>query len=288
MQAYMYFPSKDKALLQIIAAGMAIVDIVSAGLISRGVYAYLVPNFGSMLPLASINPALSAECSMSIFIVFVSHLFFAYQMYNVIAQGPAKYVMPGLVAFFGTVSFAGAIGCVVTMFTQNRNILTDRSYQFSVFVGIAKGAAAVADIIATAGLCFYISKGNSAFKKTNSMIKRLIGYILQRGILVTLIQIMFLIIFFTTSTKFAWLALHVNVTRIYSNTFFAMLNGRASLKTEKSFNVASSSNKSATYNNDSQELKFIAVPNSNMGGSFAQKGAGRIKVDTSAAYSYDA
>ncbi|KAJ7686826.1 hypothetical protein B0H17DRAFT_1204032 [Mycena rosella] len=246
MQAYIYFPSKDRPFIQII-----------------GVYSYMVPKFGSMFPLGNLNPSLSAECCMSVFIVYVSHLFFAYQIFTVIPRGFTKYLMPGLVTFFGTVSFAGAIGCVVTMFSQSQNILTNRSYQFSVFVGIAKGSAAVADLIATGALCFYIqaAHNSSGFTKTNNILKRLIGYILQRGILVTLIQITFLVIFFTTSTKFAWLALHVNVTRIYANTFFAMLNGRASLKTtEHSYGMSSS--KSGTYNNSSNtnKLKFSAVP----------------------------
>ncbi|KAJ7146007.1 hypothetical protein C8R44DRAFT_756330 [Mycena epipterygia] len=264
MQAYIFFPSKDRLFLQIIAAGMIVFDCVSTGLISQGLYSYIVPNFGSMLPLGNLNPSLAAECCMSVFIVFVSHLFFAFQVFSVIPRGFQKYLMPGLVVFFGTVSFAGAVGCVVTMFSQSHNILSDRSYQFSVFVGIAKGSAAVADLIATVALCFYIQVAHSStgFSKTNNMLKRLIGYILQRGILVTLIQVTFLIIFFTTSTKFAWLALHVNVTRIYANTFFAMLNGRASLKESTySFNVLS---KSGTYNNSTKELQFVAAPNTSV------------------------
>ncbi|KAJ7747623.1 hypothetical protein DFH07DRAFT_575533 [Mycena maculata] len=268
MQAYIFFPSKDRMFLQIIAGGMIVFDLISTGLIAEGVYSYVVPNFGSMIPLGNLNPSLAAECCMSVFIVFVSHLFFAFQIFSVLPHGPAKYVVPGIVAFFGTVSFAGAIGCVITMFTQSHNILTDRSYQFSVFVGIAKGAAAVADIIATGALCLFIKAAHAStgFSKTNSMLKRLIGYILQRGILVTLIQVAFLVIFFTTSTKFAWLALHVNVTRIYANTFFAMLNGRASLKeTTYNFNTISGG-KSGTYNNstNTKELQFVAAPKASL------------------------
>jgi len=264
---------------------MIVFDLVSTGLIAQGVYSYVVPNFGSMLPLGNLNPSLAAECSMSVFIVFVSHLFFAFQIYSVVPRGPAKYAVPGVVAFFGTVSFAGAIGCVITMFSQSHNILTDRSYQFSVFVGIAKGSAAVADIVATVALCFYIQSANSSsrFAKTNSMLKRLIGYVLQCGILVTLIQVAFLVIFFTTSTHFAWLALHVNVTRIYCNTFFAMLNGRSSLR-EGPYSFGSSYGKSNTHNNGSEntkEFQFVAAPNA----SLERKAV--INMNTTTEYTHD-
>ncbi|KAJ7235839.1 hypothetical protein C8J57DRAFT_1530525 [Mycena rebaudengoi] len=283
MQAYVYFPTNDRGFLQIIAILMIVFDLISTGLIAQGLYYYIVPNFGSLLPLGNLNPSLAAECFMSVFIVFVSHLFFALQIYSVIGRGPNKYGVPGAVAFFGAVSFAGAIGCVITMFRESHNILTNRSYKFAAFVGIAKGAAAVADIIATVALCFFINES----KGTNSMIKRLIGYVLQRGILVTLIQVTFLVIFFTTSTKFAWLAFHVNVTRTYANTFFAMLNARSSLKKKSSSSSRplSGSNASATYNaqNSSRDIHFAAAPHSQ----YSTK-VHEISIEKTTEYSSDA
>ncbi|KAK7031593.1 hypothetical protein R3P38DRAFT_2924606 [Favolaschia claudopus] len=288
MQAYIFFPSKDRFFIQIAAAIMIVMDLVSTGLIAQGLYSYIVPNFGSLLPLGNLNPSLAAECCMSVVIVYFSHLFFAYQIFSVVPNGNGKYYVSGLVGFFGTVSFAGAIGCVVVMFRESHNILTNRSYNFSVFVGIAKGSAALADIIATVALCFYINsaQSSSGFAKTNNMIKRLVGYILQRGILVTLIQLTFLVIFYTTSTKFAWLALHVNVTRIYANTFFAMLNGRNSLKQNNTYSFTSSNTKGGTYHGsgvETKELQFVAAPNA----SFDRTTHGVISIQKTTEYMED-
>ncbi|KAJ7226330.1 hypothetical protein C8J57DRAFT_206150 [Mycena rebaudengoi] len=104
MQAYIYFPTNDRGFLQIIAVLMIVFDLISTGLIAQGLYYYIVPNFRSLLPLGNLNPSLAAECFMSVFIVFVSHLFFAFQIYSVIGRGPNKYGVPGAVAFFGAVS----------------------------------------------------------------------------------------------------------------------------------------------------------------------------------------
>ncbi|KAG6808559.1 hypothetical protein H0H92_003729 [Tricholoma furcatifolium] len=79
-------------------------------------------------------------------------------------------------------------------------------------------------------------------RRTDTLLKTLIQFIVQRGVLVTMIQTLFLVIFFSTASHAWWLALHVNVTRLYANTFFAMLNGRQSLRNKRnSTNVMSAS-----------------------------------------------
>ncbi|KAK7055349.1 hypothetical protein R3P38DRAFT_2846544 [Favolaschia claudopus] len=266
MQAYLFFPSKDKLLIQIAAAIMVVMDVVSTALVAQVVYSYVVPNFGSLVPLGNLKPSLAAECGVSMVIVLLSHLYFAYQIFSVVPNGKAKYVVPGLVTFLGTVSLVGGIGCVVVMFKESHDILTDQSRHFSVFVGIAKGFAAITDVLATLALCFYINSAlpRSEFARTNSMIKRLLGYTLQRGVLVTIMQAALVIVFFSTTTKFAWLALHINVTRIYAVTFFATLNGRhtASSKENNTYGLTTSITRAGTYNGSVQakELQLVPTP----------------------------
>jgi len=94
------------------------------------------------------------------------------------------------------------------------------------FFGLAKGFGTLTDIIATIAMCVVLASVRGHIAKTNSLIKTLIGFVIHRGVLVTLIQALLLIMFFTEQTRLYWLAVHVNVTKLYANTFFAMLNGR--------------------------------------------------------------
>jgi len=106
----------------------------------------------------------------------------------------------------------------------------NKSYVFIVLAGINKAGSAAADIVATVALCYQLAVSQTGMKQTDSLVKTLMQYVIQRGLLITLVQTLILIIFLGTGSHLYWLALHVNVTRLYANTFFAMLNGRHGLR----------------------------------------------------------
>ncbi|KAK0469768.1 uncharacterized protein EV420DRAFT_1634189 [Desarmillaria tabescens] len=251
LQAYTYFPSKDRRSVQTVAAVMIVLDIASTALCAKGMYIYFVPHFGSMLPLQTLTPTIASECYLAVIITFLSQLYFAWQIWTVSKdRSMFKYVMSGLVVLFGIVAFGkhlpyitekaeligmavGGISCATFMIIDKMYILMNRSDRFTIAVGIAKGAAAVSDAIATVALCYSLGSARTGFDRTDSIIKTLMGYVVERGILVTLIQTLFLVLFFVKPGHLFWLSLHVNVTRLYANTFFAMLwrlNGRERLK----------------------------------------------------------
>ncbi|TEB18681.1 hypothetical protein FA13DRAFT_1803194 [Coprinellus micaceus] len=62
-------------------------------------------------------------------------------------------------------------------------------------------------------------EGSNSISQTRSLVAQISVFVIQRGILVTAIQVAVLIAFFASSTNLAWLALHMNVTRLYANTF---------------------------------------------------------------------
>ncbi|KAK0204803.1 hypothetical protein DFS33DRAFT_695815 [Desarmillaria ectypa] len=231
LQAYTYFPSKDRLYVQIVAAVMITLDVTSTILCAKGMYIYFVPDFGSMLPLHALTPIITSDCYLAMIITFLSQLYFAWQIWTVSQNHSRfKYIMSGLVVFFGVIAFAGGSSCATFMIIDKRNILMNRSDRFTIAVGVAKGAAAVADVVATAALCYSLGNARTGFNHTDSIIKTMMGYVVERGILITLIQILFLVLFFVKPGHLFWLLLHVNVTRLYANTFFAMLNGRGRLK----------------------------------------------------------
>ncbi|KAF9267168.1 hypothetical protein L218DRAFT_722175 [Marasmius fiardii PR-910] len=214
VQAYLYFPqSKDRAFVKYTAWSMLLLDLTSSALVAQSLYYYLVPHYGSLVPLTSITPELSGECVLSTIITFISQMYFVYQIYAF--RDLEKLAWPLIIAttvlaFF---AFAGGIGCVATMYIFHHGVLSHRNGEFAIFFGLAKGFGSVTDIVAT----------------TSIVIRSLIHYVVNRGILVTLVQTLLLITFFTSPTKLYWLAFHINVTKLYANTFFAMLNGRESI-----------------------------------------------------------
>ncbi|KAJ3569569.1 hypothetical protein NP233_g4971 [Leucocoprinus birnbaumii] len=241
VQAYIYFPSRgDRMFVRVTAAAMlyvsspitlthgdaedikhSIFDMASSALAAQSIYYYLVPHFGSLQPLGSVTP---------------SQLYFVHQLVNVKRSGTGSWIFVGLIVFFCFVAFAGGVeaefrlGCVAAMYKYNHGVLSNRNDIFAIFFGIAKGAGALTDILATAAMCLFLESSKTGMNGTNSLLHSLMQFVIHRGALVTLIQVLLLVTFYAIPTQLTWFAFHVNVTKLYANTFFAMLNARKHLK----------------------------------------------------------
>jgi len=232
LQAYQYFPSKDKPVVQFIAFSMVFLDLLSAALVAQGLSCYLLPHFGSTIPLGRLVPALAVECAVTTLIIVISQLYFARQVHALGKTKFMKYAVPGAVVTLSLLAFAGGLGCSVAMFLHASNIITTRNRVFNLMAGLAKAPSALADIITTLSLCYNLGYAKTGVRATDSVLKTLIGFVIQRGVLVALVQTTLLIVFYASSSRLYWLGLHVNVTRVYANTFFAMLHAREGLKKE--------------------------------------------------------
>ncbi|KAF8623279.1 hypothetical protein AX17_007485 [Amanita inopinata Kibby_2008] len=228
-------------------------DLISSALIAQSIYYYLIPHYGSFTQLSSVTPEISGECFLSTLITFISQMYFVTQLYTVRKAGKySSYVVFGttILAFL---AFAGGIGkltdilhpshehgwtvwsgCVATMYVFDKGVLSNRNKYFMIFFGLAKAFGALTDIVATIAMCTLLNTAKTGMPQTNSLIKSLIQWVIQRGALVTFIQTALVISFYAAPTKIYWFAFHASVTKLYANTFFAMLNGRSQLQAKKS------------------------------------------------------
>jgi len=163
-------------------------------------------------------------------ITAISQSYFVHQLINVKRSGKGNWMLIALITFFLCVAFAGGVGCVGTMYKFHHGVLANRNKTFAIFFGIAKGAGAVTDVLATVAMCIFLRSSKTGMNGTNGLLKSLMQFTIHRGALVTLIQVLLLIAFYALPNNLTWFAFHVNVTKLYANTFFAMLNARAHLK----------------------------------------------------------
>ncbi|GJE93827.1 hypothetical protein PsYK624_099910 [Phanerochaete sordida] len=254
MQAYHYFPSRDALHLQVAAVVMLILNISSSALTAQSVYFYLVPHFGSLLPFSSITSELNTECIIHTTITFMSQGYFAVQLYSVAKIKTRMFVVPIFVGFCAILAFGFGIGkpiakmsrttapsltpptpaaCTTMMFVHSQNVLAERSSMFSLFFGLAKGCAAATDFVATLAMCLMLASSRTGMHGTNSLIDRLMRYVMRRGVLVALVQCLLLVSFYAAPGHLYWLVFHVNVTKLYANTFFSMLNAREDLHRQR-------------------------------------------------------
>jgi len=228
-QAYVYFPApRDGTIIRSMAVAMLVLDIVTSGLLAQAVYYYLIPRFGSLIPLEAVTPELTSECLMSAMMMFLSQLYFIRQLWIVKGLGTKWWV--AVISFFAFAAFAGGVACVIVMFRYPYNVLANRSNYFAIFAGVAKGGGAITDILATTAMCLFLTSSRTGMAETNAMLTKLMTFIIHRGALVTLFQTALLIVFYAAPDRLYWAPIHLNSTKLYACTFFAMLNGRHHLK----------------------------------------------------------
>jgi hypothetical protein len=79
-------------------------------------------------------------------------------------------------------------------------------------------------------MCIFLTSARTGIPETNALLTKLMRFIIHRGALVTLFQTVLLITFYAMPDRLVWAAIHLNTTKLYATTFFAMLNGRQHLK----------------------------------------------------------
>ncbi|ESK95456.1 hypothetical protein Moror_12766 [Moniliophthora roreri MCA 2997] len=232
VQAYIYFPHPtDRKHVQIIAATMLVLDLISSALIAQSLYYYLIPHYGSLAQLNSVTTELNVECLISTIITFISQMYFVFQIYTIKGLGRVARLLIIAITICAALAFVGGVGCVSAMIIFHHGVLANRNETFSIFFGLAKGFGTLTDLIATLAMCFFLSSSKTGISvQTNGLIKSLIQFAVNRGIVVTLIQTLLLILFYAAPNNLYWLAAHINVTKLYANTFFAMLNAREHIK----------------------------------------------------------
>ncbi|KIP07113.1 hypothetical protein PHLGIDRAFT_106054, partial [Phlebiopsis gigantea 11061_1 CR5-6] len=210
---------------------MLLLNIASSSLVAQSLYYYLVPHFGSLLPLNSITMELSAECLISTLMTFISQMLFPIQLYESkrCTSHPEVTISLELLLFF-TCSTVMIVHPHAVLGSRG-NLFTVRS--FNIFFGLAKGFGALTDVMATTAMCILLTTSRTGFGRTDTLINTLIQYFAQRGLLVTLVQVIIMIVFFAAPHNVYWFSFHVNMTKLYANTFFSMLNGREEIHRER-------------------------------------------------------
>ncbi|KAJ6540551.1 hypothetical protein B0H19DRAFT_1175835 [Mycena capillaripes] len=249
--SYLRTASRDRLGVKLSAAAMVLLDIASTCLILDVFWTDLILDFGAAEQFQGTSPTIGAECVMSAFIAALAQIYFMIQISHVKPAGMLGNIIVYTLGFLAFIGFSFGLGCatfmVISPTTPHYNI------RFQLTFGTAKGANAVCDIIATIMMCLYLKSSKTGISSTEKLLDALTMIFMNRGALVMIVQIFTFIMFFAFQNPQYWLAPHLLLTKVYVNTFFAILNSRSYLR-EKHLGTSNfaSSGGSGTVNGSSQ------------------------------------
>jgi len=248
VQAHHYFrKNSDRTWLRWVAGTMFSFDLISTALVIAAVFEYFVPRFGDVSHMWQITPALAAECIFAIFITFIAQFYFGYQIYCVKPPGLSGQILMSILSIFATLSLLFGCVCFTMMFIHSNW----EHWALAIQIGFSgsKGFAMLFDIVSTIAMCVYLKKATPDLTRgTKRVIRFLVYFCLQRGALVTVVQTMLFVVNWAFNQEMYWLTPHLLVTRLYVNTFFAMLNSRKYLRNKNLDNGSIESHGSLVFN----------------------------------------
>ncbi|EGO00139.1 hypothetical protein SERLA73DRAFT_72878 [Serpula lacrymans var. lacrymans S7.3] len=90
--------------------------------------------------------------------------------------------------------------------------------------------AAANDIIITVSIVYLLASSRNGIKSTNTIVSRIISYIISSGVLTSVTDVAILVCFVAMPNNLVYLALYQFINNLYANSLLATLNARESLR----------------------------------------------------------
>ncbi|KAJ7513158.1 hypothetical protein B0H11DRAFT_1948817 [Mycena galericulata] len=230
LQTYFYFDRypKDKFGMKALVATLLLLDTMTLIMETHGLYHYLIVNFGNFEVLLVQVWSVQVEALIAYTIMLITQGFFITRIWEL---GGRKWFLPSILILF----MLGAFGTALTIVTK---VFLFKFWSSSLLpymralVAANKSLETAADALITASLCYYLHRGQSlaASKQTSWMIRHLMIFAINRGAITTFLQLCYLIAFEAKSDSMAWVAIHVSISKVYTNSVLATLNSRNAIR----------------------------------------------------------
>ncbi|KAF8180653.1 hypothetical protein BJ912DRAFT_1062429 [Pholiota molesta] len=216
---------KDPPTFKILVLSLFILDTLTIIFETHGLYHYLIVTLGNFEMLLIQVWSVQVEALIAYTIMLTTQGFFVVRIWELTGR---KKLLPGVITFFSLAAFGSALAIVIKIYVQILEFISPSLYE--ILVAANKSLETCADALITAALCFYLHRGRSEISRTNTMINKLIVFAVNRGVITTFLQLFYLIAFEIKPDSMAWVAFHVSISKVYTNSVLATLNSRNAIR----------------------------------------------------------
>ncbi|KIM90033.1 hypothetical protein PILCRDRAFT_84795 [Piloderma croceum F 1598] len=213
-------------------------DAFHLALVSHSMYFYLISNYANPLELTHVVWNFHLQLIVNVVTVSLSSL---YRHFTLIVYGSSLRLTAGT---SNGNSHLGLWCVAVSFFVLHVSALT---FQTSLVIGataicvdfakmdlikwsniLALTTASAVDVLIAVSLCFTLARLRTGFEKTDSMLKSLMLYVLNTGVLTSLCSLAVVSLplfkYVAYPHNFIFLAVELPMTKLYNNAFVAMFN----------------------------------------------------------------
>ncbi|KAJ7907551.1 hypothetical protein B0H13DRAFT_691203 [Mycena leptocephala] len=217
---YHYYPH-DSFLHKFSVGLLWALDTTHLCLTIASTYHYGVRGFGHLDRLDVIILPIKLQTLINVIIILMVQSLYAYRVW--LLGGYHHGVLGYFVA--GVVLAGFAVGMVLAYETFTVNSWSDiGSVSWAVEASFA--ASTLIDIVISVAMCFYLRKSKGAESRLNSRLSTLMQYTLSAGVFTSACSVSCLFTFVLLENTLSFLAITYILTRLYINSFMAMMNAR--------------------------------------------------------------
>ncbi|EKM78300.1 hypothetical protein AGABI1DRAFT_129419 [Agaricus bisporus var. burnettii JB137-S8] len=228
LQAWLYFQRypQDTVYLKILVLFVWTLEILRSAISIHGGYYYSVKHWGNLLALSKPIWSMKLMIMLTNVVELTVHGFFINKVWQA-TYGRAK-ILCILITLFALGDFAmGTVSYVLAVLESSYfNILRGTPSRYAT---AALCCAIGADWLITGALVKFFRSNKSEFPRTNRVLKKLIFYAVNMGLLTSLADVVVLVLANYPGWKslnFYQLTVFEIVGNLYANTFLACLNAR--------------------------------------------------------------
>ncbi|KLO15927.1 hypothetical protein SCHPADRAFT_242920 [Schizopora paradoxa] len=226
VQMYYYFNTypKDHWWMKTLVSLVYASDTVSQALMIQVAYVYLITNYANPLFLAKLVSTLLPIMLMTAVLSLGVQSFFIMRIWRLSKKNiwVTGFVLACTLAqFFSNVVFYG----VAHGYTEFAQLVPKTN-----FMHVINSLMAASDAIIAIVLSFYLHTSRSGFKRTDTIINRLIMFTVNTGVLTGICAVLTLITNIAFPNTFIYMIFYIIVARVYTNSLLATLNSRDSVR----------------------------------------------------------
>ncbi|KAG0700743.1 hypothetical protein DFH29DRAFT_1080516 [Suillus ampliporus] len=222
IQAFVYFQTHSdtgRTFYKLVVIWFWTFDVLHLALIIHCVYYYLVNNYANIGALTKVVWSFKLQVMINAPVIYGVHLLYVYRIW-IVSKGRSR-ALPITVGII-VILCAGIIIARMWAIYQ--------CHVFTDFIGIewstymTLGVITFLDIVIASSLCYLLATSRTGTSSTDSLITKLMGYIINTGCLTSICSVAVIITCAVMPRKFIFLALEFLMVKLYVNSSLALLN----------------------------------------------------------------
>ncbi|ESK85585.1 hypothetical protein Moror_9999, partial [Moniliophthora roreri MCA 2997] len=277
VQVYLYwtaFPNDD-LLSQTLVYGLYLLETAQTVLLTRDAFKAFVFGFGNAVSLAKVHNLWFNTYFLDALVALVFQVYFANRIRLLL---PKSKVIPGIIVLLSFAQFASGICAAIStktikFFSNPTGTSTSHTHTLSAWPSplpgyIWNGCSTVADILIAVTMVYVLSRHDTTFKQTRSLVKRLNRLAMETGSLIAATSLAQPFLFLLLPGQTYHVAPAIIIAKLYSNSLLVTLNTRIRIEGARGTTTRrkTSINITANPNQNNQGVPLPPVPQSESDG----------------------